>query len=308
MGKFVYLKLYQSDWRGSPHVRAMSLAQRGLYIEMLMLSWERGAIPSPCTKAGRSKLSILLSIPEGEIQQLWKGTLPLCWELDADAMRTHSGRIRWCVNPRLEKERQRAQSRSDSASRSALSRWKQTPGSCERNADGMLSIAIASTSTHANRDTSASDQPKSPLNRVSKGAKPPREPKVQRDLIPPGIQWKKTHTCPEGEVQMDKQFRAWLIQQVNKDYAAWLDEFLPSSANGVELSLGELQESLRNLNTHLVANPHKTNKRSLPSITVGWFKTDLKRKRERLGRSRPSKTEGIREWLREKAEQNDLPK
>lgn len=52
--KVAYLPLYVRDWRSDPQVAFLEWAERALYLDMLMLSWELGPLPNDARKILRA--------------------------------------------------------------------------------------------------------------------------------------------------------------------------------------------------------------------------------------------------------------
>lgn len=68
--KTPWLPLWASDWNGSPAVRRMGLAARGLYLTMLLHQWEYGSVPDDPAEVAR-----LACLREDEVRANWAEVL-----------------------------------------------------------------------------------------------------------------------------------------------------------------------------------------------------------------------------------------
>ncbi len=127
--KVAYLPLYVRDWRSDPKVALLSWSERAVYLDMLMLSWELGPLPTDAAAVLRGigwdgDQAEGASIVERVLKAFWR-RLKGGWE-----------------NPRLEAERERTEAlverRSALGKKAAASRWDSV-----RHADGNASgIAV----------------------------------------------------------------------------------------------------------------------------------------------------------------------
>ncbi len=89
------------EWLTDMRVRAMSLAARGAYIDLLCYQWENGTVPEDLARIAR-----LIGATTAELEQVWP-------ELADRFPPMRGGGLQ---NPRLEKERIATRRRKDSAS------------------------------------------------------------------------------------------------------------------------------------------------------------------------------------------------
>lgn len=98
-----WMKFFPQDFLGSANVQLMTFAERGAYLTLLCLSWRLGPL---------SDESVSRTL-RSERDALWPAIEP-CWDQGADGL--------W-RSPRLEKERQAAIERRDTAVSGARARW-----------------------------------------------------------------------------------------------------------------------------------------------------------------------------------------
>jgi uncharacterized protein YdaU (DUF1376 family) len=89
-GKAPAFQFYTRDWLASSKTRRMSLAERGLYIEMLAWQFEDGSVPDD-----PSEVAAMVGAPVAEVEAAWPRIRPLFEDRDGEL-----------VNRRLEKASQ----------------------------------------------------------------------------------------------------------------------------------------------------------------------------------------------------------
>jgi uncharacterized protein YdaU (DUF1376 family) len=118
-----YFQFYVKDWLSSSAVRMMSLAAKGLYIDLLALQWNEGDLPADLTK-----LAKLAKVNLKVFRRLWP-EIETCFPSQDGLTRS---------NLRMKEDRQNALMKSKCASSSAAKRWsnsgsKEPPKeACER--------------------------------------------------------------------------------------------------------------------------------------------------------------------------------
>lgn len=109
-----WFRFFASDWLAGETTRLMSLAGRGLYIDLLCHAWGRGSVPADPAQVAR-----LVGAPVRTVRRVWDEVRPQ-FETDPD----DADRL---ICPSLEEERSRVEARRDSLSRAgrrgAQKRW-----------------------------------------------------------------------------------------------------------------------------------------------------------------------------------------
>lgn len=95
-----WFRFYVREWLTDVRVRAMSLAARGAYIDLLCYQWENGTVPEDLARIAR-----LIGATTAELEQVWPQL----------ADRFPPMRGGGLQNPRLENERNASRRRRDSA-------------------------------------------------------------------------------------------------------------------------------------------------------------------------------------------------
>jgi len=103
-----YMRLWVGDLFADPVARAMDEAEFGLYMLALCHSWQEGSIPAD--EARRAKA---LGVTKPRLRRLWPA-IERKWESDGNG---------GLVNPRQERERAEARSKSQKAKEAAETRW-----------------------------------------------------------------------------------------------------------------------------------------------------------------------------------------
>src|SRR5437870_4047524 len=96
-----YYPHYVKDFRESKKVKAMNLAEEGLYRRCLDLSWEDGSIPDDPKEIAR-----LIQKERTDVKKAWP-KVSVCWFPNGQ-----DGRL---INPRQETERKKALEKSSKA-------------------------------------------------------------------------------------------------------------------------------------------------------------------------------------------------
>lgn len=117
-GKSPAFQFYPKDFMGDMNVALMSLEERGAYITLMCFCWNEGELPADITR-----LSRLCGVSVDDMESLWEQVGP-CFEEKDGAL----------VHPRLEREREKQQKRSNQARRAARKRWDEE-GESGSNAD-----------------------------------------------------------------------------------------------------------------------------------------------------------------------------
>jgi len=109
---------YVKDWRSSRRVSAMSYAERGMYLEMLVEQWDAGSVP------GTPKAcAALFGGPVADWRAAWSKLRP-CFERRCGSVVLSCGRL---ANAKLESVRQERhqyqKSQRESGLRGAAARW-----------------------------------------------------------------------------------------------------------------------------------------------------------------------------------------
>lgn len=108
MTKNPWFKFYPADWLSDRKVALMSPAEKGVYIDLLCLTWVEGAIPDDA-----AQLAKLLRLTRRTFEPIWKHVRALFEESSPGFL----------TNKRLEKERAGANSRHERAIKGANARW-----------------------------------------------------------------------------------------------------------------------------------------------------------------------------------------
>jgi uncharacterized protein YdaU (DUF1376 family) len=134
-------QFYVKDWLSSPNVRAMTYAQRGLYIELLAYTWPAGV---PAAIVGHK----LAGMTEAE----WNEISPLVL---AQFEQTRDGRL---VNPKLDEQFKELDSfykmQSDKGKRGADARWHGSANARPLPNDGSSSSSSTASSPSSEEDES----------------------------------------------------------------------------------------------------------------------------------------------------------
>jgi uncharacterized protein YdaU (DUF1376 family) len=117
-----WFRFWPGDWLAARRVALMTPAQKGVYIDLLCLSWQEGYIP-----ADPIELAFLLRLPLAEFEPIW------------NVVKTHFKSVKNApkklVNLRLEDERYQAQEKSDKTKKAAHSRWDKLNASAHADAE-----------------------------------------------------------------------------------------------------------------------------------------------------------------------------
>ena len=108
MASLPYFKFYPADFMGSGKVQIMHPAEKGIYISLLCYEWQEGPLPDDSARLGR-----IAGASSREMKEAWP-SVRACFSIDENGCLYH---------PRLEREREDAMSKSESAKRSASKRW-----------------------------------------------------------------------------------------------------------------------------------------------------------------------------------------
>ena len=108
MASLPYFKFYPADFMGSGKVQIMHPAEKGIYISLLCYEWQEGPLPDDSARLGR-----IAGASPREMKEAWP-SVRACFSIDENGCLYH---------PRLEREREDAMSKSESAKRSASKRW-----------------------------------------------------------------------------------------------------------------------------------------------------------------------------------------
>lgn len=148
MNKPPAFQFYAKDWRSSPTIRSMTLAQKGVAIESMASSWDQdepGSLPLPEEKAAKS-----CGIPV-EIFKNYRRKFPKFWQVEGDKL----------VNPKLrsqwEELQQVRRSQSDAARRTNEKLGRKT------SLSDTLSDTVTDTLTDPSASASASAKSKHTL-------------------------------------------------------------------------------------------------------------------------------------------------
>lgn len=185
-----YFRLWVDNWRASPRVQGMTYFQRGIFIEMLSLSWQMGPLPL-------NSLPILLKLNPRSWRIAWQFPLNSCW------VETEEG----LINERLEEERSWAKSKTDIGKRAAKHRWN-------IHADAMR--------MHSEGNAIPDPDPDPDIKKEKKDLVPTKKP--VREEIPEGVFWHE-----EDGIQITDDWKEYLRAHLEQ-YGKALDKFAPSSA------------------------------------------------------------------------------
>ena len=113
MGCLPYFKCYPADFLSDPPVMAMTDEELGFYWRCLLIAWMDNGIPED-----RARLARVMRTSKRRVERLWPAVADL-WVHGAE------GKL---VNPRQERERTKATSKSQSAKEAADARWRNANG------------------------------------------------------------------------------------------------------------------------------------------------------------------------------------
>lgn len=135
-----WFAFYPNDWTTDERVALMSMEERGVYITLLVYSWNNGGLPAKPERIAR-----LLQMDLQRFADLWGGPLRECWTKVDDRL----------VNPRQERERDVALAKSAKARASAQKRWeKERSASAVRtHSDGSADAMLVEKSREENTST-----------------------------------------------------------------------------------------------------------------------------------------------------------
>ncbi len=105
MGCLPYFKFYPGDWLAD--TRDLTYAEKGAYIDLLAWSWKRGPLPLDPNRRAR-----IIGASPRRFEAVWEG-LASHWIENGKGF----------VNPRLERERDKAIRVSEAAKCAAIARW-----------------------------------------------------------------------------------------------------------------------------------------------------------------------------------------
>lgn len=88
-----FMRLWVRDFMADPDVQEMNVDELGAYFRLLLVAWEKGAVPADTKRQAR-----LLKVSPRRLERLWEVIGPK-WESDGNG---------GLVNPRQERERQAA--------------------------------------------------------------------------------------------------------------------------------------------------------------------------------------------------------
>lgn len=170
---------YATTWLQSEDVRALTLAQRGAYVELLAFAWMHGSIPD-----NPRKLRAMLGVAAADFDELWADLAPL-WVPAAD----EPGRL---VNERQEHERTERRTRSAELRRRGQAGGKATADrKSQARATAQVqhalqhkcstSAAPATLVVHPSTSTSSTPTPTPSAQNASAGANPKGEPEPDSD-------------------------------------------------------------------------------------------------------------------------------
>lgn len=71
---------YPKDWLSDAHVKAMTLEERGAYVELLCIYWLEDGLPSDVARLAR-----LVGVPERRFGKLWPALAP-CFRVEGDRL------------------------------------------------------------------------------------------------------------------------------------------------------------------------------------------------------------------------------
>lgn len=131
--KLPYFPFYPGEWLRSPTTMGMTLAEQGAYLRLLSVQWEDGFIDP-------EDVPMILGMSEADTRKMldrrvWKKAFP---EIEGGMLQ----------NPRLDRDRNSALSKAESASASAHARWRKhkdkgSPVTPRRSAEEELQEGIA---------------------------------------------------------------------------------------------------------------------------------------------------------------------
>lgn len=142
---FPWFRFYVREWLTDARVRAMSLAARGAYIDLLCFQWENGSIPEDLAAIAR-----LLGATLVELEEVWPQV----------GSRFRPARGGGLQNPRLEKERianQRRRNRRSDAARTSRPSRQNSAKKCSPEVRETTHVAEQCYSTSRARASSDAD-------------------------------------------------------------------------------------------------------------------------------------------------------
>jgi len=248
-------QFYPDAWLSDISLRAVSSAARGLWIDMICLMHQGcpyGHLKLKDSNGGyfiptQERLAKMTGNQPEEIKT-WLADLEECGVLG----HTKKGVI--FSRKMVRDERQRLTWKREKSSQ--RKKTKDLPGSCVRPDVRSMS----------GRSPSPSPSP-SPTKKNKRG-------KPAADEPPPpswyaGVTWSKA----ENKVKV--------IEESWREICAKLDE-TARVEDLPHLTDSEIRKSVGRLNTHLIGNPYKRNRKTLPPLLVSWLEGDMLVKRERL--------------------------
>lgn len=115
-----YMKLWVNDLLADLGEMGLTDEELGIYTRFLLVAWKKGSIPAD--HAGRARL---VTASAGRLKTLWLA-IEHKWESDGNG---------GLVNPRQERERKAARSKSKKASDAANKRWDDERAKAEANGE-----------------------------------------------------------------------------------------------------------------------------------------------------------------------------
>jgi len=133
-----WFPFYAADWLTDPDVRAMTYAERGLYLECLCMQWREGSIPSDVKRLAR-----ITGAPAKLLHRILGKFEP-----------SRDGELQNARMEKVRREQRKAQrQRSQKARDAANARWKQSPGNAPSTAPAMPADAETDAETETDADT-----------------------------------------------------------------------------------------------------------------------------------------------------------
>jgi len=130
--KLPYFPFYPGEWLRSPTTMGMTLEEQGAYLRLLSVQWEDGFVDP-------EDVPMVLGLSEDEAEKMmakrvWKKAFPV----------REDGMLQ---NPRLDRDRNSALSKAESASASAHARWRKhkekgSPATPRRSAEEELQEGV----------------------------------------------------------------------------------------------------------------------------------------------------------------------
>jgi len=170
--KSPYMPLWIDSWKGSGTVAGMTMAERGLYLELLMLQWRDGALPASDKACWK-----MVGAEEDEWKTLWPA-VEGCFPKGDDGLRRNPRLAEHLAERTAYLEAQSARGRKGGLAK-AKQALQQTPSKRLANALASYSYSYSQPEGHTQMDSSSPGV-------TRRAARPRKNSKKTQNSAPPG--------------------------------------------------------------------------------------------------------------------------